>query len=100
MAKWHIKFIKKGDKKMSYIDAGVLTAIVIALAELVKKMGVPAKYVPLFALCIGIVAGIVYLNPGDVQKGILNGVIIGLAASGLYSGTKNIVQKRDEEEAE
>ena len=75
------------------INYGVLVAVVIGLVEAAKRIGVPEKFAPLVSLILGL--GLSFLgfvaNP-DLVSTIVGGIIIGLSAVGLYSGTKNIVE--------
>lgn len=75
------------------INYGVLVAVVIGLVEVAKRIGVPEKFAPLVSLILGL--GLSFLgfvaNP-DLASTIIGGIIIGLSAVGLYSGTKNIVE--------
>ncbi len=75
------------------INYGVLVAVVIGLVEAAKRIGVPEKFAPLVSLILGL--GLSFLgfvaNP-DLASTIIGGIIIGLSAVGLYSGTKNIVE--------
>lgn len=70
-------------------------ALIIGLAEIAKKMGLPTKWIPIFDLVLGLISGIVVYGIAQGQ-GILNGVMLGLAiglsACGLFSGIKNTVQ--------
>ena len=74
-------------------------AIIIALAELVKKLGLNIKYIPLVDLFLGLVSGIcVYglmLGYG-LANGIVLGIGLGLSSCGLFSGFKNVTKKDDE----
>ena len=80
----------------------VLIPVIIGLIELLKMYGLPKKLMPIFSLILGIAGGIFYLFPHDWRSGILGGIIMGLSASGLYSGSKTIVKKPpcDDEENE
>ena len=74
--------------------AGIaLIPLVIGVSEVIKKIGFNQKFIPVVNLILGLAAGIFFLNPGDIKAGIIQGIFIGLSASGLYSGTKNIVQE-------
>lgn len=72
--------------------AGIpLVAVMVGLGQLLKYYGFNSKYVPLANIIMGIVAGIV-MFPGDLLKAIITGIAIGLSATGLYSGSKNVTQ--------
>ena len=73
--------------------AGIaLIPLVIGLSEIVKRLGVPTKIIPIVDLMFGLASGLLFLSPGDVKAGIVQGIFIGLSASGLYSGVKNTVE--------
>lgn len=69
-----------------------LIPLIVGIVEIFKQMGMPARFGALVSLLLGIIAGIFYIDPSDILKGILVGASIGLAASGLYSGTKNAIE--------
>lgn len=76
-----------------------LLPVIVALVGLVRSLGLPAKLAPLVAVALGIVAGYVYVAPGDSAQAVLVGITLGLAASGLYSSGKNALEgltKKDE----
>ncbi len=70
----------------------MLIPIIMALGELWKKVfgDKVKKFIPLINLTLGIAGGILYSD--NLKEGILNGIILGLSASGLYSTAKNIKQ--------
>lgn len=72
-----------------------LIPLIIGLVELMKWFGLPKKVTPIASLILGLIAGIVYVNPEDLKGGVLVGLMIGLSASGLYSGTKNTFEKNE-----
>lgn len=76
---------------MEYTEA-IIIAIIVGLVELLKQAGLPKKASPLVALAFGIAGGVIYLFPGDVKAGIFMGLVMGLSASGLYSGGKAILE--------
>jgi len=65
----------------------------MSIVELLKGLGLPRKFSALTAVVVGIIIGIFYLEPHSIRMGILKGIVYGLTASGLYSGTKNTVQQ-------
>ena len=74
--------------------AGIaIIPLVIGLSEVIKRLGFNVKYIPLINLFFGLAAGILLINPNDIKAGIIQGLFIGLSASGLYSGVKNIAQE-------
>lgn len=79
---------------MEYTDV-LLIGVIIGLVELLKFLDVPKKILPLASIALGLAGGIFYIYPGDLKAGILTGLIMGLAASGFYSGGKTII-KSDE----
>lgn len=76
---------------MEYTEA-IIIAIIVGLVELLKQAGLPKKASPLVALAFGIAGGVIYLFPGDVKAGIFMGLVMGLSASGLYSGGKALLE--------
>ena len=68
-------------------------ALIMALAQLIKEIGFPAKFIPVVDLVLGIISGIlVYglmLGYG-IGQGLLLGIALGLSACGLFAGIKNI----------
>lgn len=74
----------------------VIIPLILGIVELFKRAGVNKKVLPFIALFIGIAVGVVYVADFDVKQGILIGAMLGLSASGLYSGAKNTVEKSEE----
>lgn len=79
---------------MEYTDV-LLIGVIIGLVELFKMSGANKKMLPIASLVLGLAAGIFYLFPHDLKAGILTGIIMGLAASGFYSGGKAVIEKGD-----
>ncbi|NDI35669.1 hypothetical protein [Chengkuizengella sediminis] len=71
-----------------------IVPIILALVQLAKQLGLGTKLQPVVSLALGIVAGIFYIAPDDPKQAILIGIVMGLAASGLWSGVKNTFQKK------
>ncbi|WP_062105486.1 hypothetical protein [Bacillus niameyensis] len=70
--------------------------LILALVELFKRAGVANRYLPFIAVGLGMIIGVVYITNFEIRQGILVGTILGLSASGLYSGTKNTIEKKEE----
>lgn len=73
-------------------DSAVLVAVITALIQVAKVVGLPSRWSPILALVCGILVGVFYTHSPDLTSGILQGVIMGLASIGFYSGPKNIAR--------
>lgn len=71
----------------------VLVPLILGLVEVFKGLGLPKKFSPILSLVFGILAGIFYVHPDDLMAGVLVGIALGLSAVGLYSGSKNMIEK-------
>lgn len=67
-------------------DVATIVGIIVALTELIKRIGVPSKFAPFISIAVGV--GISGVWNGFGTDGILQGVIYGLMASGLWSSSK------------
>lgn len=70
----------------------ILIGVITGLNQVFKGLGLKPKYCPLVAVVLGVVAGCFYVSPDNVLIGILEGLKLGLASVGLFSGTKNTIQ--------
>jgi len=74
-------------------------AMIIALAEVIKRAGFPKKYIPIVDVILGILSGIfvtgIILGYG-IDKGVIIGIALGLSACGTFSGIKNVQEGTDE----
>lgn len=74
-------------------------ALIIGVAEIIKRMGFNRKYIPLIDLGLGLVSGIcvfgLMLGYG-AETGAVIGVALGLSACGLFSGIKNVSERNDD----
>lgn len=86
---------------MDLLIAGLpASGVIVALVEGAKRLGLPARWAPLLALCLGLVCGISAhlaavapsVHPWYEAAG--GGIVLGLSAAGLYSGTKAIAAPR------
>ncbi len=73
------------------------SGVIVALVEGAKRLGLPARYAPLVAVALGLACGLVaYLvrvvpSLGGWAEAAGGGIVLGLVAAGLYSGTKSVV---------
>ena len=71
-------------------------ALIIGVAEIIKRMGFNRKYIPLIDLGLGLVSGICVFGlmlGYDIAHGAVIGVALGLSACGLFSGIKNVKEE-------
>lgn len=69
----------------------VLVPIIVGVVQVAKVSGMNSRYAPLLSLALGVGFGV---GMGQVNfAGIMQGVAIGLSASGLYSGGKAMISK-------
>lgn len=71
-------------------------AVIIGLAEIIKRAGLDAKYIPVLDIFLGLISGVCvygYMMGYGIAKGILLGIALGLSACGLFSGIKNTVER-------
>ena len=74
------------------LELSVTVGIVVGLSEVVKRATpIPGKYIPVVNLVLGI-ALCVFTASGDLRTAAVEGIIVGLTASGLYSSGKNVMQ--------
>lgn len=73
----------------------LLIPLIVGIVQVIKYFGFKKKwFLPLASLLFGILAGVIYLYPNDVNAGVLIGILLGLSASGMYSGGKAIFEKK------
>lgn len=66
-----------------------MVALIIALAEVAKNLGVDKKYIPLIDLAIGLVGSFFIYQDLTIVYRVLVGIALGLSACGLFSSVKN-----------
>jgi L-lactate permease len=66
-----------------------LVPIIIALVQVAKRMGLALRYLPFLAIVLGIAASYFYVFPEHPKRAVLEGIVMGLSAVGLWSGIKN-----------
>lgn len=66
--------------------------IVIAFVEMLKRTGLHDRYAPLASLATGLVIALVF-SPEPLVTRIGMGIILGLSASGLYSGSRALLKE-------
>ena len=73
---------------MGEINMAVLVALIMGVNQLVKQV-VPAKFIPLLSVVLGLAAGLFVLPyDGAVTNGVVNGLAMGLSACGVFDLVK------------
>lgn len=67
----------------------VVVPVVIGLVQIVKNIGLPSRFAPLTSIALGI--GALMLDGVVWQAAVVQGIIVGLVASGLFSGSKALL---------
>lgn len=68
----------------------ILVPIVIGMVQVFRKLGLSSRFAPLFAVISGIV-GALTVAPSIDGAVVLQGIMVGLSAAGLFSGVKTTV---------
>ena len=66
-----------------------LVPIIIGLVAVFRKVGLATRFAPMVAVVLGVI-GVVVLSE-FTSFNVIVGIVTGLSASGLYSGTKTTV---------
>lgn len=69
--------------------------IIMGMAEVLKKLGVSNKYIPVADLIMGIASGLIVFDFAfgyNIAESLTIGVAMGLSACGLFSGIKNTLE--------
>lgn len=76
------------------IDFSLLLAVTIGLVEVVKRLGLNAKFAPVIAILVGLALSIVvyFLQGTQLLSAILTGLVVGLSSVGLFSSVKSVGQ--------
>lgn len=69
------------------ISLAIAVPVIIAMVSALKAAGLSSRFAPIIAIILGVV-GFYFGGDADVVTNVFNGIIAGLSAAGLYSGTK------------
>ncbi len=77
------------------IAGGSALLIIMAAVQVAKSFGLDPKLAPVVAVIGGILLSAAYTYYGETLAygAIVTGLVVGLSAVGLYSGSKNTVEK-------
>ena len=68
-------------------------ALIMGLAEVIKRFGLETKWIPLIDLGLGVLSGVcVYGAKYGIVQSVILGIALGLSACGLFSGIKNTLE--------
>lgn len=74
------------------IEVGVIAAVIVGVVEAIKRTGyLSSKWAALVAIVLGVVWFYFMGESPELANRIIEGVITGLTAAGLYSGGKATV---------
>ena len=72
------------------METAFVIAIVIGLTQVFKMFGFNDRFTPFFAIVAGI--GVTFVSTaGGVGEQVLWGIVAGLSAMGLWSGSKTVI---------
>jgi hypothetical protein len=72
-------------------DGLIIVPVIMAVSEMIKGLGFPTKFIPLINLALGLLAGFFAVPTESIVSSVVTGLVLGLSASGLYSGSKNVI---------
>ena len=72
-----------------------LVPIIVLLVEVIKRLGLPKRILPILNIFLGLIAAFVYIT-NDPKEAVLIGLVMGFSAMGLWSGAKNTVVKKED----
>jgi hypothetical protein len=73
-----------------------LIPIVLGLVAVFRGVGLDAKYAPLASIAFASL--LLFVTGLSWQECVIQGIVVGLAASGLYSGSKTTMRALSEDE--
>ncbi|MDO9534371.1 MAG: hypothetical protein Q7J85_03340 [Bacillota bacterium] len=69
-------------------------AIILGIVQMARTLGLKEKYAPLLTVALGLLASIGYqfYSQQAWYEAVIGGLVIGLSAIGLYTGTRETVE--------
>ncbi len=79
---------------MDMVGGASAIAIIMGLVQLSKGLGIKEKYCPLLAVILGLLISLGYhfFNQNTWYEALIVGLVLGLSAVGLYSGTRETAE--------
>jgi hypothetical protein len=76
------------------LETATLIAITVALVEAIKRaFKMSSRFAPLLSITLGVSIAFLFAEGFKTSEIIYTGIVVGLTASGLYSGTKAVIKK-------
>jgi len=66
----------------------IIVAAILSINEVLKRVGVPKKFIPLVSLGTGMLGAVFIVPEATIQLTLFKGVLLGLSAAGLFDITK------------
>lgn len=84
---------QKGQELMvDLAEPGAMLGVIMSLAEIIKQIGVPSKFIPLVDIGLGVAVSMLKnLKEKGFSKSLLIGIALGLSSCGTFSGFKNLL---------
>jgi len=76
------------------ILAGTISGFTIGITSLIKQAGITSRFLPLASIIISV--GLSVLIVGFTQSAVFIGLTASFLASGIYSGVKATVDKKED----
>lgn len=74
------------------MDITLAVPVIVALVSAAKVAGLKSRFAPLLSVSLGIVLFLLLGDNAEVGERVFLGLLAGLSASGLYSGTKATIK--------
>lgn len=72
-------------------DITIAVPVIIALTQAFKGIALQEKYAPFLSVAFGCVL-FYFMGDSTITQNLFEGLVAGLTASGLYSGTKSVLK--------
>lgn len=68
-------------------------AITLGVTEVTKRIGLKERFAPIVALLVGLLSVYLTVDGINIKELVVDGIVVGLSAMGLWSGTKALAGK-------
>ena len=74
------------------LQVATLIPIIVGISQVIKNIGFPSKFIPLLNVLIGVGISFLVFEGIGWHEQVLQGLVVGLSASGIYDQSKNLNQ--------